>query len=221
MKLLIETIPDFSESNIEQIIVEETNGKIKKDYYITGPFLQSEIKNKNGRVYPKKVLCREVTRYTSEKIDKSLALGELDHPDTPHINLDRVSHRIISLREEGNNFIGKAKILDEDRFPRAKIVRGLIEEGIRFGVSSRCLGSLKHTNGVNIVCEDLYMITPADIVSDPSAPDAFVTALKEYKEWAWEGGQLIEREIEIKKIINKLSMRNEKEFLELFREILK
>lgn len=218
MKLLIEVSPDFSESGIEQVVIEEQGGRTKKEYFITGPFLQSEIKNKNGRVYPKKVLCKEVARYLKEKMSRNLAVGELDHPDSPHINLDRVSHKIISLIEEGNNFIGKAKILDT---PRGLIVKNLIDEGIGFGVSSRCLGSLKASNGVNIVGDDLYMITPADIVSDPSAPEAFVTALRENKEWAWVNGQLIEKETEVKRIINNLNKTTEETFLNIFRQILK
>ena len=129
----------------------------KKSYFIQGPFLQSEIKNRNGRVYPKRVLVKEVNRYQAEKIDRDMGVGELDHPDTPHINLKTISHKIVSLTEDGNNFIGKAKVLDT---PCGMIVQNLIREGIRFGVSSRCLGSLKASNGVQIVCDDLHMITP-------------------------------------------------------------
>lgn len=145
---------------------------------------------------------REVARYTRQKIANNQAVGELEHPSGPQINLDRVSHKIISLVSEGNNWIGKAKIIDT---PVGKIVKNLIDEGIKFGVSSRGLGSVKNTNGINEVCEDFYLITPADIVSDPSGPDCFVTSIMENKEWVYENGKFIEKEREIKETINKLS----------------
>jgi hypothetical protein len=221
MRLLIEVLPtDFAD--FKQEVIEErdsvTDGITRKNYFITGPFLQCEVKNRNGRVYPKAILVKEVARYQAEKIDRDQSVGELDHPDTPHINLANVSHKIVSLKEDGNNFIGKAKILNT---PRGQIVKGLIDEGIRFGVSSRCLGSLKPSHGVQIVQNDLYMITPADIVSDPSAPDAYVTALMENKEWVWENDKLVEREREIKNIINKMNKDKELLFLTILREILK
>ena len=169
-----------------------TEGKgDKKSLYIEGVFLQGNIKNRNGRMYPMETLQKEVARYTESNISSGRALGELGHPDGPTVNLDRVSHKIISLREHGSNFIGKAKILDT---PMGQIAKSLIDEGVKLGVSSRGIGSLKPTKeGFNVVGDDFQLATAADIVADPSAPDAFVEGIMEGKEWVWEGTTLRER----------------------------
>jgi len=164
-------------------VVEGNDGK--KELYIEGPFLVSEKKNKNGRLYEFNTMKKEVHRYTEEYINKHRAFGELGHPETPSINLDRVSHMITSLREDGNQWIGKAKILDT---PMGQIARKLIEGGAQLGVSSRGMGSLKNVNGVNIVQNDFYLATAADIVADPSAPGAFVQGIMEGKEWMLVNG---------------------------------
>jgi hypothetical protein len=159
--------------------------------YIEGVFLQGNIKNRNGRMYPMETLRREVSRYNENHVQAGRALGELGHPDGPTVNLDRVSHKIVSLKENGSNFIGKAKILNT---PMGKIASSLIEEGVKLGVSSRGIGSLKATReGVNIVGDDFMLATAADIVADPSAPDAFVEGIMEGKEWVWDGGILREK----------------------------
>ena len=185
MKLISEEV-----SNAEYL-VEEKNGK--KEHKIRGVFLQSELKNRNGRVYPKTILEREVSRYNREFINKNRAFGELGHPDGPTVNLERVSHMITKLHPDGNNFIGEAKIMDT---PYGKIVKGLIDEGAQLGVSSRGMGSIIQRNGANYVKDDFYLATAADIVADPSAPDAFVEGIMEGKEWVWENGALIEKDIE-------------------------
>ena len=183
MKLIREEIETVD------FIVEETNGK--KSMYIEGVFLQGNLRNRNGRMYPMETLRKEVQRYTENHITSGRALGELGHPDGPTVNLDRVSHKIISLRENGNNFIGKAKILST---PMGKIAEALISEGVKLGVSSRGIGSLKSTReGVNVVGDDFMLSTAADIVADPSAPDAFVEGIMEGKEWVFEGGILREK----------------------------
>jgi len=171
-------------------IVEEKNGK--KNYSIKGVFLQSDIKNKNGRIYPKEILQKEVHRYNREFIEKNRAFGELGHPDGPTVNLERVSHMIKALNPEGNNFIGEARVLDT---PYGKIVKSLIDEGASLGVSSRGMGTLIQTGGANVVKDDFYLATAADIVADPSAPDAFVEGIMEGKEWVWNNGVLKEQEI--------------------------
>ena len=172
MKLITETIEDV------KLITEEKNGK--KLLYIEGVFLQSELKNRNGRMYPFAVLDREVKRYNEEYVKSKRALGELGHPDGPTINLDRVSHRITSLKAEGNNFIGKAQLLET---PMGKMAKSLIAEGVTLGVSSRGVGSLREDNkGCKVVGEDFMLATAADIVADPSAPDAFVSGIMEGKE---------------------------------------
>ena len=163
--------------------LEESNGK--KSLFIEGPFLVAETKNKNGRLYEYNTLKKEVERYTMEAINKQRAFGELGHPETPSINLDRVSHMIVGLREDGNQWIGKAKILDT---PMGNIARSLIEGGACLGVSSRGMGSLKSVNGVNVVQPDFYLATAADIVADPSAPGAFVQGIMEGKEWMLVNG---------------------------------
>ena len=183
MKLIREEIEQV------EVIVESRNGK--KNLYIEGVFLQSEMKNRNGRMYPKQTLMREVNRYNENFVEKGRALGELGHPDGPTVNLDRVSHKIVSLKESGNNFIGKAKILST---PMGKIASNLLGEGVKLGVSSRGVGSLSKTNeGYSVVGEDFTLATAADIVADPSAPDAFVDGIMEGKEWVWDGGIIRER----------------------------
>ena len=163
----------------------------KQNLYIEGIFLQGNIKNRNGRMYPMETLRKEVSRYNESNVTSGRALGELGHPDGPTVNLDRVSHKITSLRESGSNFIGKAKILDT---PMGQIAKSLIGEGVKLGVSSRGIGSLKPTKeGFNVVGDDFMLATAADIVADPSAPDAFVEGIMEGKEWVWEGTTLRER----------------------------
>ena len=180
MKLITETIEDV------QVLTEERNGK--KDYKIKGVFMQADIKNRNGRVYPVQTLAKEVKRYSNEFINKKRAFGELGHPDGPTVNLERVSHMITSLKPEGKNFIGEAKVMDT---PYGKIVKNLIDEGAQLGVSSRGMGSI--SNGT--VGKDFYLATAADIVADPSAPDAFVEGIMEGKEWVWDNGILKEQEV--------------------------
>ena len=183
MKLITEEIEQV------EVIVENRNGK--KNLFIEGVFLQGEIKNRNGRMYPMETLAREVGRYNENFVDKGRALGELGHPAGPTVNLDRVSHKIVSLKESGNNFIGKAKILST---PMGKIASNLLGEGVKLGVSSRGVGSLNKTNeGYSVVGEDFTLATAADIVADPSAPDAFVDGIMEGKDWVWDGGILRER----------------------------
>ena len=199
-----------------------TEGKgAKKKMYIEGVFLQGEIKNRNGRMYPVNTLSREVNRYNESFIKKGRALGELGHPDGPTVNLDRVSHKITQLRQEGNNFIGKAQLLDT---PMGKIAKSLIDEGVTLGVSSRGVGSLKTTSeGYKVVGEDFMLATAADIVADPSAPDAFVSGIMEGKEWVWEGGILREQLAEkTEKRINTLVDQNrlEEHKLQLWNDFL-
>tara|TARA_A100001201_G_scaffold3524_9_gene8028 strand:+ start:1256 stop:1906 length:651 start_codon:yes stop_codon:yes gene_type:complete len=183
MKLIREEIETVD------FIVESKNGK--KSLYIEGVFLQGNIKNRNGRMYPMETLRREVSRYNEANVNAGRALGELGHPDGPTVNLDRVSHKIVSLKESGDNFIGKAKILGT---PMGKIAANLVEEGVKLGVSSRGIGSLKMTReGCNVVGDDFMLATAADIVADPSAPDAFVEGIMEGKEWVWEGGLIREK----------------------------
>ena len=174
-----------------EYLVEETNGK--KNYKIKGIFLQSDIKNRNGRIYENDILQKEVKRYNQEFINKKRAFGELGHPDGPTVNLERVSHMITKLEPEGKNFIGEAKIMDT---PYGKIVKGLIDEGAQLGVSSRGMGSLVQKNGANYVGKDFYLATAADIVADPSAPDAFVEGIMENKEWVWDNGVIKAQDIE-------------------------
>ena len=199
----------------------ETTKSCKKSMYIEGVFLQGNIKNRNGRMYPMETLRKEVARYNESNITSGRALGELGHPDGPTVNLDRVSHKIVSLREHGSNFIGKAKILNT---PMGNIASSLIDEGVKLGVSSRGIGSLKQTReGVNIVGDDFMLATAADIVADPSAPDAFVEGIMEGKEWVWEGSLLRERKAEEARIsINKLTVerRLEEQKLNLFNDFL-
>ena len=214
MKLIREEIEDV------KILEESRNGK--KSLYIEGIFLQGNIKNRNGRMYPMETLQKEVGRYIKEQVAEGRAVGELGHPDSPTVNLDRVSHKIISLRESGSNFIGKAKILEST--PMGKIASGLLSEGVKLGVSSRGIGSLKPTKeGFNVVSDDFMLATAADIVADPSAPDAFVEGAMEGREWGWEGTVLRERKAEeLKNKIDTLTgqKRLEEHKLNLFNEFI-
>jgi hypothetical protein len=186
MKLITETI-----ENIEVLTEQNANGK--KDYKIKGIFMQADIKNRNGRIYPVGTLAKEVKRYNEQFINKKRAFGELGHPDGPTVNLERVSHMITSLKPEGKNFVGEAKIMDT---PYGKIVKNLIDEGAQLGVSSRGMGSLQSGSQGNVVGKDFYLATAADIVADPSAPDAFVEGIMEGKEWVWDNGVLKSMEVE-------------------------
>jgi hypothetical protein len=184
MKLIREEIESV------QVLTESNNGK--KTFYIQGPFLQGDIKNRNGRIYESAILAKEVKRYNEAYIDKNRAMGELGHPDGPTVNLDRVSHKIESLTQDGSNFIGKAKILET---PMGRIAGALLNDGVTLGVSSRGMGSLTERNGAKYVGEDFMLATAADIVADPSAPDAFVQGIMEGKEWVWDNGLLRECEV--------------------------
>jgi hypothetical protein len=208
MKLISEEV-----STAEYLVEEDKNGK--KEYKIKGVFLQSNIKNRNGRVYPKDILMKEVTRYNKEFINKNRAFGELGHPDGPTVNLERVSHMIKKLYPDGDNFIGEAKIMDT---PYGKIVKGLIDEGAQLGVSSRGMGSIMQRNGANYVKDDFMLATAADIVADPSAPAAFVEGIMEGKEWVWDNGLLVEKDIEAWKmeVINTKKRVLEEKKLEIF-----
>tara|TARA_B100001564_G_scaffold220836_1_gene186032 strand:+ start:6199 stop:6843 length:645 start_codon:yes stop_codon:yes gene_type:complete len=198
MKLITEQIEEV------KFLTEDNNGT--KSHYIQGVFLQGEIKNRNGRVYPIDILEREVGRYTEQNISKNRALGELGHPEGPTVNLDRASHKIESLVREGNNYIGKAKILDT---PMGQIAKSLLGEGVSLGVSSRGVGSLREMGGANYVRDDYQLATAADIVADPSAPDAFVEGIMEGKEWVWDNGLLKEQEVsQIKKQIDSATLYN-------------
>lgn len=194
MKLICEITEEI------KFVKESADEATSKNYYIEGVFMQSEIKNRNGRMYPQEMLQKEIDRYIKEYVEKKRAFGELGHPDGPTINLDRVSHMITELRADGNNFYGRAKILDT---PNGKIVKALIDEGASLGVSSRGMGSIRtESQDIQIVQDDFYLATAADIVADPSAPDAFVNGIMEGKEWVWQNGILREREInEFKKEI--------------------
>ena len=186
----------------EQInVINEATESGKKEFFIEGPFLQAEKKNRNGRIYPMSVMEREVNRYVTEYVDKNRAYGELGHPSGPTINLERVSHMTKTLRKEGSDYIGKAKIMDT---PYGNIVKNLMSEGATLGVSSRGMGSLKEKNGVMEVQDDFWLATAADIVADPSAPDAFVRGIMENKEWIWDNGIIKEMQVDTyKKTIQK------------------
>ena len=184
MKLITETVEGIN------YITEENNGV--KTLYIQGPFLVAETKNRNGRSYPVSVLENEVNRYMKEYVEKNRAFGELGHPESPTINLERVSHMITNIKKNGNVFEGKAKVLDT---PMGKIAKNLMEAGATLGVSSRGMGSLKNEGGVNVVQPDFYLATAADIVADPSAPNAFVNGIMEGREWVWDNGLLKEQQI--------------------------
>ena len=200
MKLIKEVVEST------KLVVEEKLGK-GKTYFIEGVFLQSELQNRNGRMYPESIMDKEVGRYLKESVKQNRAYGELGHPDSPSINLHRVSHLIVDLRKEGTNYIGKAKILDT---PMGQIAKGLLDGGANLGVSSRALGSLKMNNeGINVVQDDFMLSTAADIVADPSAPDAFVRGIMESKEWTFVDGKFVEKNIEeVRSFIKKTSSRS-------------
>ena len=201
MKLITETVQE-----IKYLSEKKDDGS--KSYFIEGPFLQTEIANRNGRIYRKETMDKEVKRYIKEYVETKRAFGELGHPDGPSINLDRVSHMIVSLKEDGNNYIGRAKIMTET--PMGRIVKNLIDEGAQLGVSSRGMGSLKvNKEGVNEVQDDFYLATAADIVADPSAPDAFVRGIMEGKEWMMVEGRFVERHYdETRSVIQKASLKD-------------
>ena len=210
MKLITETTLGV------RLLTEEKDGK--KNYFIEGVFMQSETKNRNGRVYPGAVMSKEVGRYNTEYVAQNRAMGELGHPEGPTVNLERVSHIIKDLRLEGNDVYGRAKILDT---PYGKIVKNLMDEGAKLGVSSRGMGSLKDQDGVNVVQED-FMLASVDVVADPSAPNAFVNGIMEGKEWIWDNGIIKPVQIEnYKKIIEKTSSRNlEEQAVRLFTDFI-
>ena len=211
MKLITEQIENVK-------VITEGKGDDKK-LYIEGVFLQAELKNRNGRVYPFKVLENEVGRYNEEYVKTKRALGELGHPDGPTVNLDRVSHRITSLRAEDNNFIGKAQILDT---PMGKIAKSLLGEGVQLGVSSRGMGSIEQRESTNYVMDDFMLATAADIVADPSAPDAFVNGIMEGKEWVWNNGILKETKVaKYQRYMNEATRQNmEEKTLKVFGDFL-
>lgn len=213
MKLIRESIADT------KVIVEEKLGK-GKQYFIEGIFLQSELVNGNGRMYKESIMDKEVGRYMQKYVEQNRAYGELGHPDTPSINLDRVSHLIVGLRKEGTNWIGKAKILET---PMGQIARGLLDGGANLGVSSRAMGSLQvNKEGIQIVQDDFMLSTAADIVADPSAPDAFVRGIMEGKEWVYVDGKFVEKHIEeTKRIIKATSSKNlNEQMLKEFKKFL-
>jgi hypothetical protein len=183
MKLITETVEEVA------YLTENKDGE--KQYFIEGVFMQAEQKNKNGRVYPKQILAKEANRYVTEYVNKNRALGELNHPTGPSVNLDRVSHKVTWLYENNNDFYGKAKILDT---PCGQIVKNLMSEGVKLGVSTRGMGSLEKRGGINVVKED-FMLAAIDIVADPSAPNAFVNGIMEGREWVWDNGLLKEQQI--------------------------
>ena len=211
MKLITESIEDV------EVLVEESNGS--KNLYIEGVFLQGDIKNRNGRVYPFSVLEKEVGRYNESYVVTGRALGELGHPDGPTVNLDRVSHKIVSLKSEGSNFRGKAQILST---PMGNIARNLLESGVKLGVSSRGMGSIEEKNGAKYVRDDFMLATAADIVADPSAPDAFVNGIMEGKEWVWDNGILKESKVDkYKRYISESTRKNiEERSLKVFEDFL-
>ena len=214
MKLISETVED-----VNYLIEDDESGK--KNYRIRGPFLQAEIKNRNGRIYPMNILEKEVGRYNKEYIQKNRAFGELGHPDGPTVNLERVSHMITALTADGTNFIGEAKIMDT---PYGKIVKNLIDEGAKLGVSSRGMGSLVPSRGAQVVKDDFYLATAADIVADPSAPNAFVEGIMEGKEWVWDNGAVKEMDIDAyKKELDKkykFAQAREEKAVEIFEDFM-
>ena len=199
VKLISEAVEDV------EFITEEKKGG--KSYKIRGIFMQADVKNRNGRVYPMEILTKEVTKYNKNFIQQNRAFGELGHPDGPTVNLERVSHMITSLTPDGKNFIGEAKIMET---PMGKIVKNLMDEGAKLGVSSRGMGSLNQKNGASYVRDDFYLATAADIVADPSAPNAFVEGIMEGKEWVWNNGSLVEAHVaDLKKKFDVKKRRNE------------
>ena len=209
----------ITEMNDDVRLLIEANSEGKKNYFIEGVFMQAETKNRNGRIYPMNVLEPKVNEYTENFISKNRALGELNHPKGPTVNLDRVSHIIKEMKTDGHNFNGKAKIMDT---PMGNIVKNLMDEGARLGVSTRGMGSLKQQNGINMVQPD-FMLAAVDIVADPSAPDAFVDGIMEGKEWIWENGLLKEQEISqyYNTIVNTPSRDIKKTFSNLFEDFLR
>ena len=185
-------ISEFNNYSVSPIIIEE-NDKGQKEYFIEGVFMQAEIKNRNGRVHPKEVMQKEVKRYNKEFVEQDRAFGELGHPEGPTINLDKVSHMITKLEEDGNNYVGRAKILST---PNGQIVRNLIDDGAKLGVSSRGLGSLEQKGGAQYVKDDFQLATAGDIVADPSAPEAFVNGIMEGVEWIYQHGRLTAQQID-------------------------
>ena len=214
MKLISENVEE-----VEYLFEEQEGGS--KNYKIRGPFLQAEIKNRNGRIYPMHILEKEVGRYNKEYIQKNRAFGELGHPDGPTVNLERVSHMITRLYPDGTNFIGEAKVMDT---PYGKIVKNLIDEGAKLGVSSRGMGSLVPMRGAQVVKDDFYLATAADIVADPSAPNAFVEGIMEGKEWGWDNGAVKEMDIEnYKKELDrkyKFAQAREEKAVEIFEDFM-
>ena len=212
MKLICEVNEDI------QYDLEEAEGQPKK-YFLEGIFMQADQKNRNGRLYPKSILAKEVKRYSEKYIKSNRAFGELGHPDGPTVNLDCVSHMITDLKEDGSNFVGRAKVMDT---PYGKIVKNLIDEGAKLGVSSRGMGSLKPDKNAQVVQSDFYLATAADIVADPSAPDAFVEGIMEGKEWIWDNGLIREKDIsEYKREIVKAPRKNlEKVKIRAFEDFL-
>ena len=212
MKLICEVNEDIQDE------LEEAEGQPKK-YFLEGIFMQADQKNRNGRLYPKSILAKEVKRYSEKYIKSNRAFGELGHPDGPTVNLDRVSHMITDLKEDGSNFVGRAKVMDT---PYGKIVKNLIDEGAKLGVSSRGMGSLKPNKDAQVVQSDFYLATAADIVADPSAPDAFVEGIMEGKEWIWDNGLIREKDInEYKREIVKAPRKNlEKVKIRAFEDFL-
>ena len=213
MKLICEVNEDI------QYELEEAEGDKPKKYFLEGIFMQADQKNRNGRLYPKSILAKEVKRYSEKYIKSNRAFGELGHPDGPTVNLDRVSHMITDLKEDGSNFVGRAKVMDT---PYGKIVKNLIDEGAKLGVSSRGMGSLKPNKDAQVVQSDFYLATAADIVADPSAPDAFVEGIMEGKEWIWDNGLIREKDInEYKREIVKAPRKNlEKVKIRAFEDFL-
>ena len=190
MKLISESLENVK-------FLKEEDDNVKKNYKIIGVFMQGGIKNRNGRVYPVEVLQKEIQRYNEKFVDENRAYGELGHPEGPTVNLDRVSHMVTSLKQDGKDFIGEAKIMDT---PMGKIVKNIMDEGGKLGVSSRGMGSLEQKNGANYVKPDFMLAAAADIVADPSAPNAFVQGIMEGKEWIWDNGLL--KEVELQEIVN-------------------
>lgn len=210
MKLITETTLGV------KLLTEDKDGK--KNYFIEGVFMQSEMKNRNGRIYPLATMSKEIERYNKEYVTQNRAMGELGHPEGPTVNLERVSHIIKDLRQDGNDVYGRAKILDT---PYGKIVKNLMDEGAKLGVSSRGMGTLKEQDGVNVVQED-FMLASVDVVADPSAPNAFVNGIMEGKEWIWDNGIIKPVQIEsYKKIIEKTASRNlEEQAIKLFADFI-
>ena len=210
----------ITEINEEVKIITEQNEAGGKNFYIEGIFMQAELPNRNNRMYSLPILQKETDRYVTEFVNKNRAYGELGHPDGPNINLERVSHLIKSLRQEGNNFIGKAKIMDT---PYGNIVKNLLSEGATIGVSTRGMGSLvEGKNGVKIVKDDFHLATAADIVADPSAPDAYVRGIMEGKEWVWDNGVIREADVvKQKEVIQGSSKRNlEENMIKVFQDFI-